>query len=1010
MDMRIRSLIAACGAVVGLWLALAASAGAVVPPPVLPPPPPTTTTTSGPSCPTPQSEPFSWSFDDAIGYYGLLPAAPATGAGGSTVSTQTLVVGSGTDTLAITTQGCWGFYGDPTNIGTSPFKLLHFSTSQPVEINGIYLVPANLANPPTLIVGNDYTFTAIGPPGTDTRYDVEAPSGGSTNGPLSVVGMVDLGTKVYRWDPVSGHLGGFGPSPQGPTFAGRPITGGDISLADTAPAGSTCYTPEAHVAAYLPLPSEFSTGPSSGPPPSGVANYNAALPVQCGIGGGTSGGSGGGASGGSFSAPTSSCGCASRVHAAEAADLASDPSQSIHLTVPDLYVGGLEIHNAFLDYNPTTDLWTGGGDLQLGGFALHAAPPPPNLGFGVFGNGSFDYGGAQLTLPPPGAPLFTGVNLTELGVSFALHPTTFTGDATISVANGEVTVHGTALVTFANPNDPFTYQGQLPGVSNLQIGSTPITSFAAGISGTVDVNDVPGLGSVPLANGYVFYISPGYFEFAGSVSQNLAGIVQVGGGVKGALELNSHLYNLAGNVQACADFPGAGQICAGLNAIVSSAGIGACGNLPPFTFGFRYAWGASLPELLGPFGCDLGPVTVVVNPARDVARAAMARPGPIDLRLRGGVPSTSIWVTGSDGPPRVTITGPHGERLSNPDPGHAAESDGLVVWPEPKLNETLIGIRRPSAGRWTITPLPGSPAVTGLKYANGLPAADIAATVRGRGPVLTLHYRVRPRAGQTVTFAEGAGGAFHVIGHATGIRGALSFTPAAGLRARREIVAMISLAGVPRQNIVVGHYTAPSAPRPVTPTRVHVLRAGNDLTVSWLPADRWGCLVVATLSDGHRLLYSMPPMRHSLRISRLAPGIGARITVTDLGQTGNASAAAVASLAPDQPSPVTGVTVRGVDRRVTISWRPVTGATRYLVTITVRGRAPVTLFGITVHPTVTLIRAAHYLLASGGIAKVTVRAVNLTGEAGPGGIARFTGHGVPQPRRDLPRRSVDAIQ
>lgn len=32
--------------------------------------------------------------------------------------------------------------------------------------------------------------------------------------------------------------------------------------------------------AYRPLPGEF----SSGPPPTGVANYNASLPIQCGFG------------------------------------------------------------------------------------------------------------------------------------------------------------------------------------------------------------------------------------------------------------------------------------------------------------------------------------------------------------------------------------------------------------------------------------------------------------------------------------------------------------------------------------------------------------------------------------------------------------------------------------------------------------------------------------------------------------------------------------------------------
>lgn len=1032
--MRAKRLLSACVASVGLWLTLAASASAVRPPNVLPPPPPPATTTASPSCPTPQNEPFSWSFDNAIGYYGLSPAQATTGAGGSTVSAQTLVLGAGTDTLAVTTQGCWGFYGDPADLNTSPFKLLHFSTSEPVEINGIYLVPVNPSDPPTLVVGNDYTLTAFGPAGTDTRYDIEAPSGGLTNGPLSVVGRVDLGAQVYQWDPGSGHLGSFGPSPQGPTFAGQPITGGDIYVTDTAPAGSTCYSPEAHVAAYLPLPGEFSSAPSSGPPPSGVANYNAALPTVCGLGtGGSSGGGGGGGGGGNgkpcgghvcaqmrdvvarLGALSSRCGSASCLDAAERADLASNPSQPIHLTVPDLYLGGLEIHNAFLDYNSSTDLWTGGGDLQLGGFALHAAPPPPNLGFGVFGNGAFEYGGAQLTLPPPGAPLFTGVNLTELGVSFALHPTTFTGDATITAGGGEVTIHGGVLVVNADSNEPYTYQaGALPGVNSLQTdtASNPITSFAAGISGTVDVNE-SGLGQVQLANGYVFYISPSYFEFAGNVQLALAtDAVTLNGSLSGALDTGSGAYNIAGSVSVCANFPSpVDSQCIGANAVVSSAGIGACGHInilgTDWNPGFRYDSGGFTPFIAD---CDLGPITVVVRPPRDARAAAAAAGGALGFNLPVGVRSTSVTVSGSGAPPRVLITGPHGERLSNPAPGEGAGSSQFLILPMAKLDETLIGIKHPSAGRWTITPLPGSPAITQVAYANGLPAAKISATVHDLGQQLTLRYRIRSRAGQTVTFAERGGGVFHLIGRATGSRGSLTFKPSLGVGRRREIVALISLAGVPRNNVVVARYAVASPPRPTTPTRVRVARAGSDLTVSWLPADRWGCLVLATLSDGHRLLYAMAPMRHSLRIPRLAPGIGARITVTDLGQTGNTSAAATASLALDRPSAVTGITVRRLGRRVTISWRPATGASRYLVTITVRGRAPVTLFGITASPTVTLIKAAHYLLPSGAVSHISVRAMDVAGQAGPAGSAQFAGHGIPQPPPDRPDRSVDAIQ
>ena len=576
------------------------------------------------------------------------------------------------------------------------------------------------------------------------------------------------------------------------------------------------------------------------------------------------------------------------------------------------------------------------------------------------------------------------------------------------------------MVAFGDANEPYTYQpGALQGVNSLQIGSTPIKSFAAGISGIVDLNSLPGVGSMQLGNGYVFYVSPGYFEFAGTVSQSLFGVVQASGGVTGALDLHSGQYSLGGSLQVCANFPLVGQVCPGaLTAVLSSTGFGACGQFLGITGGFTYAWGDSSPHVFGgPFvSCDLGPVTVVVHPASDVARARLARAsGQIGFDLSGGVPSTSVWVTGSGAPPLLAITGPRGQRLSNPDPGRGVESRDLVIWPEPKLDETLIEIRRPSAGQWTITPLTGSPAIAKVEYANGLPPAEISASVTGRGRALTLHYHVRPRTGQTVAFAERAGGVFHVIGRATGTQGSVRLTPVVGVSDRREVVAMISLAGVPRENMVIAHYTVPAPPRPATPTRVRVLRAGTGLTVSWLPADRWGCLVVATLSDGRRVLYRMPPMRHSLRISRLAPGIGVRITVSDLGQTGNTGVAADASLAPSRPGPVTGVTANRAGRRLTISWRRAIGASRYLVTVTVRGRTPVTLFGLTTASRVTLIKAAHYLLASGAIAQITVRGVNLAGEPGLAGTVRYTptgsGSDVPQPPPDRPLLgALDAIE
>ena len=180
-------------------------------------------------------------------------------------------------------------------------------------------------------------------------------------------------------------------------------------------------------------------------------------------------------------------------------------SAPLHLTVPELYLGALRLSDVFLDYDPATDVGSGGGDAQLGGFELRAAPPPPDAGLGLRGDGSFDHGGASLSVPG-GVPLFPGVDLTELGVTFALQPTRFSGDGTLSVAGGLAAVHGGVLVVFANQTRPYTYQPfALPGVATLQTDTarTPITSTAFGVAGTVALQ-LPVIGETDLANGYVF--------------------------------------------------------------------------------------------------------------------------------------------------------------------------------------------------------------------------------------------------------------------------------------------------------------------------------------------------------------------------------------------------------------------------------------------------------------------------------------------------------------------------
>lgn len=82
-----------------------------------------------------------------------------------------------------------------------------------------------------------------------------------------------------------------------------------------------------------------------------------------------------------------------------------------------------------------------------------------------------------------------------------------------------------------------------------------------------------------------------------------------------------------------------------------------------------------------------------------------------------------------------------------------------MVEPLAKGDRTIIALVKPAPGTWTITPLPGSEAMTKVSYAEQLPPAKVTAAVSGTGAQRTLNYHLRLRPGQTVHFVEeGPGG------------------------------------------------------------------------------------------------------------------------------------------------------------------------------------------------------------------------------------------------------------
>jgi hypothetical protein len=965
--------------------------------------------------------------------------------------------------IAAVTPGCWYAVGDagPPATGEAYEPTVHFLTFSGVAINGVYYIPESpdsllvLGTDGTLVAGNLCGLVAIrglrlpaarahaAGCNPSTYYDIEVPENGSGGGPLTPVGRIDL-----RAHPITDFsyslaaAGSIEPAPGGPQIGAHRINPGATIENLPYPARYA-----AEINAQIDLPGEFSQvqgngvpgnddAPSNGQPVTSQLTYDTQGPAPGGSSA-NAGGGGGGASGnnpcatlhppqscfpvaqirrrreGAAAARVSSWDAATPAHAARARAKQADASAcpSAGLSTDALYLGGLSLQNVSLTCDPTARYpWTGTANLDFhelpGGDAL------PNADITLKLDGAGRFAGGEATLGPfsPGLPLFTTppVSLDSLGIGIGVHPTDFVGQASVDILDGLVDISGGVLVANADSVDPYTYDSTsceqglqcppLPGVGSLQWRG-PITTFAAGVGGTVSIGDVPVLGTIQLASGYVFYIYPSYLEFAGHLGPIALGPVSASADLRGAFDTSKGQYDASGDVRGCMDWPLYGNTCIQLAGEVSNVGVGACvggqkaGGCSPVCVGFTYTWSGSfnLNVALRGDGCDFGPIAVQVGSVR---RAAAAQPGgSVAFDLPRGLPGADVYVHGSGAPPRIELSGPHGERLSDPVAGQGARLRDLMLWPLPQLDETLIAIANPPAGRWTVTPLAGSPPITELAYARQLPSVRIAAVVSGRGRTLTLRYHVRDAAGRTIELVERGRGVFHVLGRAGAGHGTLRFAPALGPAGEREIVAVIAEGGVPVAAHVVGSYRAPAIPRAGRARRLRIVRRAQTLQITWqAAAGARAYMVAANLSDGRRLSYST--RARTITIRTFAPGTGALVRLYALGPTGVPGPAASARLAPPAPpARVTRITVRRTRTGLVISWRHAARAVRYMLKLTISGATSASLFAITDRPALALLKDASLMLARGASTVIQIRAVSLEGQQGPPGTIYFRAKG-----------------
>ena len=584
--------------------------------------------------------------------------------------------------------------------------------------------------------------------------------------------------------------------------------------------------------------------------------------------------------------------------------------------------------NGYLDYDPSTGALDGGAIFSIGGASVS--------GFFRFVDGSFDgAGGCASGLDVPIIPELLQLD----GISFDtfLNPTRFDASATlglvglgsggsvIDLQGGTMAVFATAGHTYNyNQDKPTTGQDDIPGTDSILYGQ-PFSTTAIGIGGQYSPFGLP-----LSVKGYALYVFPGYVEFGGSWGINV-----LGGALTASLSGAGQLWVPQGQfeIQANGNFSVAG-FGGSVGIVLSSKGIIGCANInipdpPPISGtlatlseGAGYHWGQGLSGvniwLLG--GCSDNYGSYQVN-----ASSSAVGDGPRSFTIAPNLPDAMVRLSGGAGAPQVRVTGPDGEAASTATStqltGGRTGQRVIAIARMPKLGRTWIGLQHPAAGRWTVTPLPGSSPITSLALADGLGPAVVHATVTGHGYDRVLHYSVRPRPDQTVQFAESGRGASHLIGTAHGSHGTLRFTPEIGLAGRRSIVAIVSMSGLPTERLAVANYLAPGPPVAGAPRGLAVRRVRGALSIRWRAgADTTGFHLTVIDTDGARRLYILPRRARTFTAAGLSDA-GVAISLAGVGPDENTGpVASIRIAAPARPGRLRGLRAVRHGATIQISW------------------------------------------------------------------------------------------
>jgi hypothetical protein len=512
---------------------------------------------------------------------------------------------------------------------------------------------------------------------------------------------------------------------------------------------------------------------------------------------------------------------------------------SLHIGVDDLILGALEVKDLKIDYTATGNVWTGSATIDI-----PAGTPYFGIAVAVrFDDGDFTMGSFDLTVPYPGAPIFTDAYLSGFGGGFDIHP-------------GRKKFMGTINVG-AIPLDPPNYTVGVTGTFSITFLDSGLVILEADGSGSLHGYNIVGAKLIFQTNGYL--------EVDGSVNLDLD-VAQINAKLSAFIDLPAKEFSseVQGDLQVLGTDVSAADI------VLSSYGVAGCGTTLGVTYHLEYPWGGSPSAGLG--SCDLDPYKVAPVSAAQVAHVA-ARAAKVKASAAATV--EDFRVTGAGGAPSVVLNGPHGRVVPVAVSPGAANAAAISLI-DSAHDTTYVMVRKPGAGTWTVSAAPGSVAITTVATANGYAAPSIKAHVTGHGARQRLTYSVSSRPGLSIQFAEAGTRVYKIIGTTHGSHGSLSFTPAPGAAGRRTIYAIVSQGGAPTERRKVASYTAPPPAIPGRAVKLTVRRTGKRFAIAFHPASAASYyLVRITGSDGRHLLELT--RRRSLTVPVL--GYADRITV-----------------------------------------------------------------------------------------------------------------------------------